>query len=167
MFDDYWWIYCRSQDSAGKRAVKMQYFRRSKIPRKYTDDHILIEDWRSPQESRRGATRAPHLPQARARARPRLGMVWPPWPTSGDALPRISSPRKPKTRGATRNIFRRRCEAENTRERKALRQREICRGEGGNHRHRHCHRAGLHHDDHHHHLHHQHHHHHHLHSIPL
>ena len=135
MFDDYWRINCRSQDSAGKRTVKIQYFGRSIIPRKYTEVHILSEDPGSQKESRRGATGGPHHPQARASPRPRLGMVWPPWPTTPCASSRISSSRKPKTRRATKNIFGHRCEVENTRERKALRQREICRGnpfpEGG------------------------------------
>ena len=50
---------------------------------------------------------------------PRLGRVWPPWPTSGSPLSRISSPRKPKTGRTITEEFRRRCGAENTRERKS------------------------------------------------
>ena len=127
MFDDYWGIHHRSQDSAGKRTVKIQYFGRSIIPRKYTEVHISSEDPREPEGELEGGHRGPTPPQARASPRPRLGMMWPPWPTTLGATSRISSFRKPKTGGATRNIFRRRCEAKNTRERKALRQREICR----------------------------------------
>ena len=102
MFDDYWRINHRSQNSAGKRTVKIQYFGRSIIPRKYTEVHILSEDPGSQKESRRGATGGQHHPQARASPRPRLGMVWPPWPTTPGASSRISSSRKPKTRGATK-----------------------------------------------------------------
>ncbi|KAK1663754.1 hypothetical protein QYE76_051913 [Lolium multiflorum] len=55
-------------------------------------------------------------------------MVWAPWPTSDDA-PRVFQPlEKPKIGEATREIFRRRYGAENQRERKALRQAEIYRG---------------------------------------
>ena len=55
-------------------------------------------------------------------------MVWRPWPTSDIAPSRISAPENPKHGGAEREIFRRRYGAENHRERKALRQAEICRG---------------------------------------
>jgi len=171
MFDDYWRINCRSQDSAGKRTVKIPYFWRSEAPEEKTKVNILPEDGASQKGRLRWATRGPHPPQARVDPWPRLGRVWPPWPTSGSPLSRISSPRKPNTGGIITEEFRRRCGAENTREKRALRQAEICRGnsfpEGGNHRHRHHHRAGLHRDHHHHHLHHQHHHHHHLHFVPL
>jgi hypothetical protein len=44
MFDDYWRIHCRSQDSAGKRTVKTLYFRRPAIPGKYPEIHISSED---------------------------------------------------------------------------------------------------------------------------
>ena len=128
MFDDYWRINHRSQNSAGKRTVKIQYFGRSRIHRKYTEVPILSEDGGSQKESRRGATGGPHHPQARASPRPRLGMVWPPWPTTPGASSRISSSRKPKTQGATRNIFRHHCEAE-TPEREKLSGREKSAGE--------------------------------------
>jgi hypothetical protein len=55
-------------------------------------------------------------------------VVWPPWPTSGIALSCTSSPRNPKTWGAIEEIFRYLDGVENNRERKALWQREICRG---------------------------------------
>ena len=95
MFDDYWRINHRSQNSAGKRVVKMQYFERPTIPGKHTEIPILSEDGGSQKESRRGATGGPHHPQARASPRPRLGMVRPPWPTSAGASSRISSSREP------------------------------------------------------------------------
>jgi hypothetical protein len=44
MFDDYWRIHCRSQDSVRKRTVKIQYFGRPAIPRKYPEVPILPED---------------------------------------------------------------------------------------------------------------------------
>jgi hypothetical protein len=55
-------------------------------------------------------------------------MVWWPWPASDSVPSHISSLDNPKHGGDTTEIFRRRCEAENHRERKALRQAEICRG---------------------------------------
>ena len=70
----------------------------------------------------------PDKAQARAPCWPRLGCVWPPWPTSDGDLSRISSPREPKVKGRKIEVFRRRYEAEDTRERKALRQTGICRG---------------------------------------
>ena len=70
----------------------------------------------------------PDMAQARAPSWPRLGHVWPPWPTSDEDLSRISSSREPKIGETSREEFRRRYKAKNTRERKALRQTEICRG---------------------------------------
>ena len=70
----------------------------------------------------------PDKAQARAPSWPRLGHVWPPWPTSDEDLSCISSSREPKVEESHEEEFRRRYEAENTRERKALRQTEICRG---------------------------------------
>ena len=64
----------------------------------------------------------PDKAQARAPSWPRLGCVWSPWPTSDGDLWHISSPREPKTEERHTEVFRRRYEAENTRERKALRQ---------------------------------------------
>ena len=55
-------------------------------------------------------------------------MVWWPWPASDSVPSHISSPENPKHGGATTEIFRHRCETENHKERKALRQAEICRG---------------------------------------
>jgi hypothetical protein len=53
MFDDYWRIHCRSQDSAGKRTVKIQYFRRSEIIRKYPEVPIWSKDGSSQKERAR------------------------------------------------------------------------------------------------------------------
>jgi hypothetical protein len=50
-------------------------------------------------------------------------VVWRPWPTSASAPSHISSPQKPKTRGAIGEIFRRLCREENRE-----RERKLCRG---------------------------------------
>jgi hypothetical protein len=62
MFDDYWRINCRSQNSAGKRTVKTPYFWRSAIPGKYPEVVILLEDGISQRERLRCATKGPHHP---------------------------------------------------------------------------------------------------------
>jgi hypothetical protein len=56
MFDDYWRIHCRIQDSAGKRTVKIQYFRRSAIPGKYLEVPISSND----RSSQKGETEVSH-----------------------------------------------------------------------------------------------------------
>ena len=171
MFHHYWRIIHRSQDSAGKSVVRIQYFWRSKILEKYTEAAILSDDGGSQKGSRRRATKGPHHGQARPHPWPRLPMVRRPWPTSGAPLLRTLPLRNPKTRGIIEESFRCLCGTENNRERKALRQGEICRGnsfpEGGKHRHHHRHRAGLHRDHHRHHLHHHRHPSRQLHSVPL
>ena len=163
MFDDHWIINCRSQISAGKSIVKALYFWSTKNISEKTDVPILSEDGGSQKGRLRWVRRGPHHPWAWAPPWPRPSQVWCPWPTSGAPPSRTSSPRNPKTRGVREKIFRRLHEAETTEREKALRQGEICRGnslpEGGNRRHRHRHRAGLHWDHHHHHLHRRHHHH--------
>jgi hypothetical protein len=53
MFDDYWRINCRSQNSAGKRTIKTPYFRRSAIPGKYPEVPISPEDGSSQKERTR------------------------------------------------------------------------------------------------------------------
>jgi hypothetical protein len=53
MFDDYWRIHCRSQDSAGKRTVKTPYFLRSAILRKYPEVPIWPKDGSSQKERAR------------------------------------------------------------------------------------------------------------------
>jgi hypothetical protein len=44
MFDDYWRICYRSQDSAGKRTIKTPYFRRLENSKKIPENYILPED---------------------------------------------------------------------------------------------------------------------------
>jgi hypothetical protein len=62
MFDDYWRINCQSQNSVGKRTIKIPYFRRSAIPKKYPEVPILPDDGGSQEERLRWATRGPHHP---------------------------------------------------------------------------------------------------------
>jgi hypothetical protein len=62
MFDDYWRINHRSQNSAGKRTVKIQYFGRAIIHGKYTGVPILPDDGGSQKGSRNGAKVGPHHP---------------------------------------------------------------------------------------------------------
>ena len=96
MFDDFDGIYCRSWNSVGKVTIKTPYFGRSGNSRKISEAHIFPDDGRS-QKGRPGwATMGPDKAQARATCWPRLGCVWPPWPTSDGDPSRISSPRKPK-----------------------------------------------------------------------
>ena len=122
MFDDFDGVYCQSWISAGKVAIRTPYCGRSRKSRKISEVPIFPDDGRS-QKGRPGwATMGPDKAQARAPSWPRLGYVWPPWPTSDGDLWRISSSREPKVGGRHREEFRRRYEAENTRERKALRQ---------------------------------------------
>src|SRR4051794_19283291 len=128
MFDDFDGIYCRSWNSAGKVTIKTPYFGRSENSRKISKVHIFLDDERSQKGWPGCASMGPDKAQARAPCWPCLGCVWPPWPTSDGAPSHISSSRKPKIRGASREIFRRICEAENHEERKALRQVGICRG---------------------------------------
>ena len=66
MFDDYWRINCRSQNSAGKRTVKIPYFGRTKIPRNYPEVPILSDDGGSRKGRLRWTRRGPHHPEARA-----------------------------------------------------------------------------------------------------
>ena len=128
MFDDFDGICCRSWNPAGKVAIKTPYLRRSENYRKILETPIFQDDKRSQKEGAGWATMGPDHAQARAPCWPRLGVVWPPWSTSDAALSRISSSREPKIGESRREEFRRRYEAENTRERKTLRQTEICRG---------------------------------------
>jgi hypothetical protein len=53
MFDDYWRIHCHSQDSAGKRTIKIQYFRRPEILGKYPEIHISPDHGSSQKERAR------------------------------------------------------------------------------------------------------------------
>ena len=82
MFYIYWRIKHRSQNSAGKRSVKIPYLRRSASPENNQKVPILPEDGGSQKGSRRRATMGPHHAQARAHPWPRLAMVRRPCVTS-------------------------------------------------------------------------------------
>jgi hypothetical protein len=122
MFDDFDGVCRRSWNSAGKVAIKTPLCGRSIKSTKILGTPIFQDDERSQKEGAGWATMGPDHAQARAPCWPRLGVVWPPWSTSDAALSRISSSREPKIRRSHTEVFRRRYEAENTRERKALRQ---------------------------------------------
>jgi hypothetical protein len=62
MFGDYLRINCWSQNSAGKRAVKIPYFRRATIPRKYPETPIFLDDGGRQKGSLRGGRRGSHHP---------------------------------------------------------------------------------------------------------
>jgi hypothetical protein len=89
MFDDHWRTCCRSQDSAGKMTVKTPYFRRSTIPEKYPEIHIISEDESSQKEEAKGAAGWAHHQVAQAHPWPRHPVVRPPWPTTAIAPSRI------------------------------------------------------------------------------
>ena len=57
MFHDYWRIAHRSQDSAGKSTVRMQYFGTSTVDRNYMKNPIFPED----EGSQKGEPRWAHL----------------------------------------------------------------------------------------------------------
>ena len=160
MFDDYWRIDHRSLESAGKSTVKIQYLRRSENKSNQAEVTILPDHGGGQRGSPRWGPGGPHHAVARLPLLPRRQVVRRPWPTSGATPARTSSLQKPKVGGFEQKQSRRLHEAENTRERKALRQGEICRGnsfpERGDHRHPDRHHAGLHRN---HHLHRHHHHH--------
>ena len=141
---------------------------------KWLSGHHCAEDQLNPQKypkllfskmmngARRRELDGPPWAQTMPRRGPQPGRAWG-W--SGRPGPPLTPPFRVyhphgnlRSGGRQREEFRRRYEAENTRERKALRQAEICWGKlppgGGDRRHRHRHHAGLHQDHHHHHLHH-------------
>ena len=128
MLHDYWRIAHRSQDSAGKSTVRMQYFGRSAIDRNYTENLIFPEDGDSQKEEPRRAAMGP--PIGRRGPRPGRAALWGggPQPPLASSPSRTSSPRKPKLRGRIARSHSRLCGAENTREKRALRQAQICRG---------------------------------------
>ena len=120
-------------------------------------NYFLIKSGRSPEDLEEGATRPPGGRGARPTPWPRRGPAWPLWPTSGAPL-RWYTPSWPKNHeDGLRIIFPPPLRGRKQRERKALRQGEICRGNfpsgGANHSHRHRHRSKLHRDHHLHHLH--------------
>ena len=103
MFDDYWRIDHRSLESAGKSTVKIQYLRRSENKSNQAEVTILPDHGGGQKGSPRWGPGGPHHAVAQPPCLPRRHMVRGPWPTSGAALSRTSSPRKPKTWGRTRN----------------------------------------------------------------
>ena len=83
---------------------------------KHREVPILPNDVGIQKGGQRLATRGPHHAMARASPWPRHHVVWRPWPTTGSAPSRTSSPGNPKTQGAIKKIFRHLHEAENNRE---------------------------------------------------
>ena len=70
MFHDYWRIAYRSQDSAGKSTVRMQYFGRSTVDGNYMKNPIFPED----EGSQKGEPRGPEVGPPHRPARPK---AWP------------------------------------------------------------------------------------------
>ena len=104
MFGDFDGVCCRSWISAGKVAIRTPLCGRSIKSRKIPEVPIFPDDGRNQKDGPGWATMGPDKAQARAPCWPRLGCVWPPWPTSDGDPSRISSPRKPKVGGASREI---------------------------------------------------------------
>src|SRR4051794_7532346 len=113
MFDDFDGNYCRSWNSSGKVTIKTPYFGRFENSRKISEAPIFPDDGRSQKVRPGWAIMGLDKAHARDPCWLRLGYVWPPWPTSDGDPSCISSPRKPKVGGASREIFRRLCGAEN------------------------------------------------------
>ena len=78
MFHHYWRIKHRSQDSAGKSTVRMQYFGRSTVEGNFTKIPIFPDDGRSQKGKKRGATVGPDHRAARPKAWPRHPVLWGP-----------------------------------------------------------------------------------------
>ena len=74
MFDDYWRICYRSQDSAGKGPSRHHILEDQENSRKIPENYILPEDWRSRKEKARGATGQPH--HQGARPKPGRAHLW-------------------------------------------------------------------------------------------
>ena len=72
MFYNYWRIKYRTQNSAGKRTVKIPYLRISALPGKHQRVLISPEDGESQKESRRG----PHGTHTWSRRGPTPGRAW-------------------------------------------------------------------------------------------
>ena len=76
MIHDYWRIAHRSQDSAGKSAVRMQYFGRSTVDGNYIKNPIFPDDEVSQKGELRGPEVGPPHRPARPKAWPRRLVVW-------------------------------------------------------------------------------------------
>ena len=97
MFDDYWRINHRSQNSAGKSIVKTPILRRSYSDEKHPEAPIIPDDGGSQKGRPRWGLRGPHHVVTWVPLPARDHMVWLPWPTRANPLSRISSPRNLKT----------------------------------------------------------------------
>jgi hypothetical protein len=60
MFDDYWRICCRSQDSAGKGPSRLHISEDQENSRKILENYILPKDSGSQKEESKGARGQPH-----------------------------------------------------------------------------------------------------------
>ena len=78
MFHDYLGIEHRSQDSAGKSTVRMQYFGRSTVEGSFTKNPIFPDDEGSQKGEPAGPKVGPHHRAARPMAWPRHHVVWSP-----------------------------------------------------------------------------------------
>ena len=154
MFDDYWELIPRSQDSAGKSFVKSTYQRNSNYHEVYSGGLKTSDAGANQKEAPVGARWAPCHTWARPKVGPRRVMARPPGTTPRLPLHVYLPPGKPRRGDRPRNIPPPPRDG-NHRERKSSLAGRSCRGnslpERGNHRHRHHHHAGLHQDHHHHH----------------
>src|SRR5215213_1551085 len=96
MIHDYWRIAHRSQDSAGKSAVRMQYFGRSTVDENYMKNPIFPEDEGSQKGEPRGPEVGPPHRPARPKAWPRRPVRRGPQPPLASFSSRTPSSRKPK-----------------------------------------------------------------------
>src|SRR3954471_14128103 len=137
MYDGYEGNNCRSQILMEKATSRHHIYEDQKLREKLFYG-VLQQKTEVAKRRRSSGPQGAHTwPRRGALPGPRLGRVWPPWPTSGKATSRTSSLRLKNPKYRLTEEFRRRCGTENTREKKTLRQAEICRGNfsrrGGNH----------------------------------
>ena len=105
MFDDYWELIPRSQDSAGKSFVKSTYQRNSNYREVYSGGLKTSDAGASQKEAPGGARWAPRHTWAWPKVGPRPAMARPPGSTPQVALSRISPPGKPSSVGIVHEIF--------------------------------------------------------------
>src|SRR3954469_23734520 len=87
---------------------------------------VLHQKTEVAKRRRSGGPQGAHTcPKRGALPGPRLGRVWPPWPTSGRATSRTSSLRLENPKNRLAEEFRRRCGTKNTREKRTLRHRNL------------------------------------------
>src|SRR3954451_21124510 len=140
MYDDYEGNTCRSQILMEKAPSIHHIYEDQKLREKLFYG-VLHQKTEIARRRRPGGPQGAHTcPRRGGTSWARLGRVWPPWPTSGRATSRTSSPRWENPKNRPSEEFRGRCGTGNTREKRSLRQEEICRGNssrrGSNHRHR-------------------------------